>query len=150
MDLNTFYKHALQWKHQQDEAECLVVQEQEGEIKRAWETIATLIRKELPIAGMTIHETEVNQFSHFPLQGRLIDVDCCLDPNLKEKIAIGLGELIYGVIRVRVFWDMEDHEPVWKILKYTVCVEDRQIDYMNPYAAFLAIYYGLSKSAEME
>jgi hypothetical protein len=148
LDLNTFYHHALQWKHRQDEAEQLAEQERQRNIKGSWETIARVIREALPIEGMTLHETEANQFDHAPLQGRLIDVDCCLDPQSKERLAHGDGELIDGVIRVRILWDMVDAFPDWKILKYIVLVDRQMTDFANPYAAFLAAYGAYLKGAE--
>jgi hypothetical protein len=140
MDLGSFYLHALQWKHQKEEEERQITEEQLEKITATWKIIAGLIREALPIEGMTLHETDADMFTSAPKQGHLIDIDCCLDPALLDSMMYLDQHFTRNVIRVRVCWDLETAEPCWKILKYIIYVDGKAIDFDNPYAAFLAAY----------
>ena len=148
MDLQTFYKHALDWKHQNEMAEQLQAEQMAEAIKAQWKRIAELIREALPIKGMTLHETERGMFSDFPKPGRLIDIDCCFDPAMQDEQAMSDGELLRGIIRVRVLWDKEEEDQHWKILKYMVMVDGRSVEFENAYFAFLAIAPSLNISTD--
>ena len=140
MDINTFYHHALQWQHQQEEAARLADEEMAEAIRAQWKRIADEIRQALPVEGMIIMETERGQFTEFPHEGHLIDVDCIFDHAVKEVVQHRDGELMQGVIRVRLFWDKQAVEPEWNILKFVVWVDGKPTEFDNPYTAFLAAF----------
>lgn len=144
MDLNTFYHHALQWQNQQAEADRLQAEQMAEHIRDAWKDLADCIRVALPIEGMSIHETYACQFSEFPRKGYLIDLDCVLDPLVKGAHAQNKGELMAGVIRVRLYWNDEDAEPSWKPLKFVVWVDGKATEFDNPYEAFIKAYSGMN------
>jgi hypothetical protein len=148
MDLHTFYRHSLQMKHQDEEAAALAAKEHEEEIRQGWKEIADTIRKALPIEGMVIMETLTGQFNEYPSLGRLIDLDCVIDPSLKEHVKHGEGNLMHGVIRVRVYWTEEDENPTWDILKYIVWVDGKATEFDAAHYAFLAAYQALEVRAE--
>lgn len=147
MDITTFYKHALQWKHQQEEADRFQAEEMAESIRQQWKRVADMIRTALPIEGMILMETEAGQFEQFPLPGRLIDLDCVIDPSIKDEVAHGQGDLMRGVIRVRLYWDNENQDPQWKILKYIVRLDDKSTEFENPYDAFLQAFKTVENSA---
>lgn len=140
MDITEYYRHAVLWKHQKEEAERLQVQETGAAIQARWKEIASIIREALPIEGMLIMETWSGQFQSLPDQIRLMELDCLIDPTLQDLVARGQGSLVPGVIRVRVYWDHSEDLQGWKILKYLVLVDEKSAEFETAYEAFLQVY----------
>lgn len=142
MDLGTFYCHALQWKHQKDEADSQALQERTQAIREEWKSLAEAVREALPIVEMDLMETEAGQFENYP--GHRFDVDGVLDPAMKEAVSHSRGELVRGgVIRVQIY-QARDEQPRWQILKYFVKGDGMIHEFDNPYEAFLAAYQAMN------
>ncbi len=142
MDLTTFYQHAIQWKHQKEEAQRMAAEAQQKLIEAEWHKIADVIREALPLQGMTLHENVEGEFNEMPRKGIIYGVDCQIDPSKNEmmKQPPEDGRSMDGVIRVHVSLEAGDTEPSWKIIHYTVWVNGQSKTFDHPYEAFLAAF----------
>jgi hypothetical protein len=145
MDIEDFYKQAKAWQRQQGEAERLAEKEFQMKIAAEWKLIAGCIRKELPIEGMTIHETSVNQFGEFPQHGVIQQVDCQIDPSLRDvmKTPPSDRDSMKGIIRVRVINDASYQDEDWHVYEYEVWVDGASKRFDRANEAFIAVYEGL-------
>lgn len=140
MNLNAFYRHALQWQHQKEEAERLEAENETYAIEDTWKKIFDIVRAELSIEGMTIHATETGQFNKMPVFAQLIQLDCLVVPGEARKTAQVLDENTFGVVRVHLRYEVIAGAGEWKVYRYSTPGHKSAGHYDNPFEAFLAVY----------
>ncbi len=142
MDLQAFYDHALQWKHQKDEAARLLAEKQAQEAKDGWKKVAETLKQRLPIEGISFHATFRNQFDDIPRNNTIYTVDAQIDPARREgmKVPFADGRDMAGVIRIQFSCDIYRDPVQLTVIKYLVWNGPNFNEFTNPEEAFLAAY----------
>jgi hypothetical protein len=126
-------------------AERMAAEQHKIEIDAEWKKIAQVIRKALPIEGMTLHENIKGEFNEMPTPGIIYAVDCQIDPSRFEmmKHPPENGRSMVGVIRVHLQLNTDPEKeagPSWKVFYYTVWINGQSKTFEHPYEAFLATF----------